>query len=291
MRKFELEKHKIQKGFGLVVVNKEFCVSSEFENLASADADKKNIDEFCKSANIETVSNTSLPTHDLRANEMELLFNTISEQDFSSYDAFICFISSHGSSEGICGIDGKAIPTDKILQPFKNCASLVGKPKLFFIDSCRGKKEDTGVRQNKVVADYAHPIIHPFEADILVAFSTVDRYVSHGEEKLGSEFITKLTEVFKKHAHNMNLTDMLTIVSKKVSEENVQLVDDKSVPPIEYKQMPCFSSTLREAVFFDVPEPNHQACIAERVISADQWTLKVFRLKKFFKKLEKFYIS
>ena len=278
MRKFELEKHKIQKGFGLVVVNKEFCVSSKFENLASADTDKKNIEEFCKSANIETVGNTSLPTHDLKADEMKHLFNTISKKDFSCYDAFICFISSHGTSEGIDGIDGKPISENEILEPFKNCASLEGKPKLFFIQSCGGEKEDTGVRQSKVVADHAHSIFPPFEADVLVAVSSVDGYRSYRSKESGSVFITELTKVFNKHAHNMNLTDMLTIVSKTISEENFQLPYDKSV---QYKQVPCFSSTLRKAIYFDVPEPNHLGCIAERVNSAIQWIVNALKSLKF----------
>ena len=263
--KFEPEKHKIQKGFGLVVVNEKFCDSSKFENLVSANGDKKNVEEFCQSANIEIVNDPNLSTHDLKANEMEDLFNTISKKDFSSYDAFICFISSHGIYEGICGIDGKAIPKDKILQPFKNCDDLADKPKLFFINSCRGGKKDTGVPQSKAVADHAHPIIHPFEADILVAFSSVDGYTSYEKDELGSGsvFITELTKVFKKHAHNMNLTDMLTIVSKKISEGKFQLANDESLSPEEYKQVPSFSSTLRKAVYFDVSEPNHQACVVQ----------------------------
>ena len=246
--KIELEKHEIKKGFGLIVVNKEFCVSSGFKNRVGADADIKNTAEFCKIAKIETLSD-----HNLKASKMEKLFNTISETDFSSYDAFICFISSHGNFEGICGTDGKAIPRDKILKPFKNCTSLEGKPKLFFFQSCGGDKKDTVVRHDKVEADHANHIVHPFEADILVASSSVKGYTSYRYEKSGSVFITELTKVFKKYAHNMNLTDMLTIVNNEVSGKNIQVANDES----DHHQVPSFSSTLRKAVCFDVPEPKH----------------------------------
>ena len=262
--KFEPEKHKIKNGFGLIVVNENFCESSKLQNLPNVNVDKKNAEEFCQSANIKVFNDPNLKTRDLKADEMKDLFETICSQrafDFSSNDAFICFISSHGNKDGICGTDKKAIPEDKILKPFKDCASLKGKPKLFFINSCRGDKKDTGVRDDKVVADHAHPIIHPFEADILVAHSSVDDYRSYGDVGLdsGSWFITELTKVFKKHAHNMNLTDMLTIVCEKVSEKKAQLANDESVPPKEYQQVPSFSSTLRKAVYF-VPESDRQAC-------------------------------
>ena len=222
--KLGLEKHRIRKGFGLVVVN---------ENGASV-VDKKIIKEFCESANIET----DLRTNGLKADEMKQLFKTISKKDFSSYDAFICFVSSHGRNDGIVGIDKEKVTTDEITQPFKKCKTLEGKPKLFFIDSCRGGKEDTGDRQAKVVPDPSPP----FEADILVAFSSSDGYLSYKTEKLGSWFITELTKVLNKHAHNMSLTDMLTIVNNEVSKKDGS------------KQMPSFTSTLRKAVYFDVPE-------------------------------------
>ena len=239
--KLGLEKHKIQKGFGLVVVNEKFPALSESCNFATV-VDKKNIKEFCESANIET--DPDLQTNDLKRDEMKQLFNTISKKDFSSYDAFICFISSHGNKDGIAGTDGEFITKDDIIEPFKKCKTLEGKPKLFFIDSCRGEKEDTGDRQAKVVANYAHPS-PPFEADILVAFSTVDGYLSYKTKGLGSEFITKLTKVLNKHAHSMNLTDMLTIVNNEVSKQR---------QTNGRKQMPSFTSTLRKAVYFDVPE-------------------------------------
>ena len=237
---FEPEKYKIQKGFGLVVVNEKFYKPRY--DRKGADVDKKNIEEFCKSANI-TVNDTNLSTHDLTGSDMKKLFKDISGRDFSPYDAFICFISSHGSSEGIYGVDEDKICEDDVIQLFKKCNTLAGKPKLFFIHRCAGKKRDPGVSQ--VVADHAPHIIVPFESDVLIASSSVDGYESYRHTEQGSWFITLLTKVFKKHAHNMNLTDMLTIVNNEVSKKEHK---DGS------KQMPCFSSTLRKTVYFDIPK-------------------------------------
>ena len=248
--KFEPEKYKIQKGFGLVVVNEKFH-NSRYDRKG-ADVDKKNIEEFYKSANI-TVNDTNLSTHDLTGSDMKKLFKDISRRDFSPYDAFICFISSRGSSEKIWGVDEENICEDEILKSLKDCHTLVGKPKLFFIHRCGGEKRDPGVPQ--VVADHASDVILPFESDVLIASSSVDGYESYRSPEQGSWFITLLTEVLNKHAHNMNLTDILTIVNNEISKEEHK---DGS------KQMPRFTSTLRKAVHFDVPKSNESPLSSQK---------------------------
>jgi len=57
-----------------------------------------------------------------------------SDEDHSQRDCFVCVILSHGLDGRVFGIDG-TVTTNQILNPFKGdrCPSLVGKPKLFFI--------------------------------------------------------------------------------------------------------------------------------------------------------------
>ena len=52
----------------------------------------------------------------------------------SQSDAFVCAILSHGEEGVVFGIDAK-IEIQELLRFFKgnNCAGLVGKPKIFFI--------------------------------------------------------------------------------------------------------------------------------------------------------------
>lgn len=54
-------------------------------------------------------------------------------------DAFILFIMSHGKRGRVYGVDGVSISIDEISAMFcgNNCPSLLGKPKIFFIQACQ----------------------------------------------------------------------------------------------------------------------------------------------------------
>ena len=288
MAKLNLHTHEIRKGFALVIVNEKF---KYHRHRKGADKDKENIMNFCESARFTvndinglSLNETSvlkfnrygkLVTDDLTAIQMKNLFKTISKGDFSSYDAFICFISSHGSGGGILGVDSETIPVQYIVdlfkpkpepksdpQPSDTYHTLADKPKLFFTQNCRGDRVERGVTikpdddtyggGNETETDSKDetdsgkvPITIPTEADILVAYSSVDGYESHRNTEKGSWFIIKLTQVLEKHAHNMSLTDMLVIVNEAVGG----MVFEKGK-----KQMPCFTSTLRKVVHFEAVE-------------------------------------
>ncbi|XP_028410344.1 caspase-3-like [Dendronephthya gigantea] len=236
---------QINKGFALMVINKKF---KQFAFRYCADADRKNIKTFCENAGLTINDTKGLKTDDLTADEIEDLFKTISKTDFSSYDAFVCFISSHGDPGEILGVDGGSITVKEIIRPINRCSSLEGKPKLFFIQSGRGYKKHTDISQAKrrVVADsLGFPSITisiPIEADILVAYSSLNGYELYRKASEGSWFITALTQVLSNHARDMNLTDMLAIVLKMVS----------GTQHCGRKQTPLFMSTLRKTVWFKV---------------------------------------
>jgi hypothetical protein len=61
------------------------------------------------------------------------------EFDHLNVDSFLCVFSSHGHERGFAANDGEVFDlTSEILKIFSG--RLVGKPKLFFIDACRGDK-------------------------------------------------------------------------------------------------------------------------------------------------------
>ncbi|CAB4038235.1 caspase-3-like [Paramuricea clavata] len=240
--------YEIRNAFVLVIVNEKF---QYFERRCGADADRRNIYTLCKNAHFTLNETRGLKTDDLTAEEMEDLFETISKGNFSPYDAFICFISSYGDSGGILGVDCDNITVKEIVRHLsKRCSTLVGKPKLFFIQSCRPRmKDEVG---DKVVAEHAaystsSSITVPIETDILVAYSSLDGYESYRNLKEeGSWFITVLTQVLSKYAHYMSLTDMLAKVNEIVT----------SMEHCGKRQMPLFMSTLRKAVNLKMSKPS-----------------------------------
>uniref|UniRef100_A0A3B1K5H4 Caspase 22, apoptosis-related cysteine peptidase n=1 Tax=Astyanax mexicanus TaxID=7994 RepID=A0A3B1K5H4_ASTMX len=120
-------------------------------------------------------------------------------------DCFVCCILSHGKQEGVIGTDMRTCSTKDILSPFDgiNCPPLAGKPKVFFIQACRGKNRQTKVHvtadddategdDDTVTSDDpGEAYTLPKHSDYLVSTSTVEDYVSY-KNKYGSWFIGSL---------------------------------------------------------------------------------------------------
>lgn len=117
-------------------------------------------------------------------------------------DAFVCCVLSHGGKGVIYGTDGEPISTNDLISPFKgtNCSTLIGKPKAFFIQACRGKDTQARVQleadENPGV-NPGHQIYIPADADFLFAMATVEDYYSFRVPTSGSWFIQTLCKQLK----------------------------------------------------------------------------------------------
>ena len=176
---------------------------------------------------------------------------------------------SHGRSGEVFCSDGNTVPIQTLHDMFSNCDTLSGKPKLFFIQACRGDEEDEGVSVSADTGISSYEQLSPNQvdspidavkkpaprvpthADFLYAFSTVDEYVSYRHEALGSLYVRGLVEAFRERAVYDHLLDILTVVNQKVSnmEANMPSVKNKNEIKI-FKQMPEVKHTLRKKVCF-----------------------------------------
>jgi hypothetical protein len=89
------------------------------------------------------------PILNLTANQMrDAVKEYATSHDFSKYSCFACVIVSRSGSGGqILGIDGEPVHLIKeLVRPFDSCASLKGKPKLFFVD----KHDRSGLVENEI---------------------------------------------------------------------------------------------------------------------------------------------
>lgn len=125
-------------------------------------------------------------------------------------DCFVCCVLSHGIQEGVCGSDDGVVSVDEIREPFNGitCKNLAGKPKLFFIQACRGKKHQYRVKvqadapedgESEMEVDGDFDITIPADADFLIARSTTDGHVSFRKPEEGSWFIQSLCRNLEKH--------------------------------------------------------------------------------------------
>ena len=62
--------------------------------------------------------------------------------DFSKYNCFMAFIMSHGNKRGIAGTDGEFYKVDTLSSYIAPCEELKDKPKMFFLQYCRGSDLD-----------------------------------------------------------------------------------------------------------------------------------------------------
>ena len=67
----------------------------------------------------------------------------------------MAFIMSHGNEKGIVGIDGSSVTAETLssyITP-KECKQLENKPKIFFIQACRGSDMDIVMDEFKAAKD------------------------------------------------------------------------------------------------------------------------------------------
>ncbi|CAI9736557.1 caspase-1-like isoform X1 [Octopus vulgaris] len=168
-------------------------------------------------------------------------------------DCFICAILSCSDSEGlIYGYDDKT-ELEKLLSYLRpdRCPCLKGIPKLFFIQACRGSKMDCGVEQNDV-ASYGFEKTSskiPIMADMLVAYSSCDKYPSFENEEGGSWFMQTLSKMLTYYGTEHEIMTLLTAVSKYVASLGFRIPDNSAYN--EYKQMPQITSTLTKQLKFE----------------------------------------
>uniref|UniRef100_A0A452F8C1 Caspase-8 n=1 Tax=Capra hircus TaxID=9925 RepID=A0A452F8C1_CAPHI len=176
------------------------------------------------------------------------------KKDHKTKDCFICCILTHGNKGTIYGTDGQEAPIYELTSYFtgSKCPSLVGKPKIFFIQACQGDKYQRGIAvetdseqmEAYLEADSSPQKRYiPDEADFLLGMATVNNCVSYRSILKGTWYIQSLCQNLRERCPRGE--DILTILTKVNFE--VSKKDDKQNMG---KQMPQPTFTLRKKLFF-----------------------------------------
>ncbi|XP_011660412.1 caspase-3-like [Strongylocentrotus purpuratus] len=141
---------------------------------------------------------------------------------------------SHGEKRGIYGTDLEVVTIREIKSKFsgRQCPALIGKPKIFFIQACRGHMPTKSAldtddpRRPLAIELVGDPDIDscsldvdgdvPDNADIYVAYATSEGYFSIRNRVDGSWFIQSLCEELIAHVHIEDLDTIMNRVTRRV---------------------------------------------------------------------------
>ncbi|XP_011202744.2 caspase-3 [Bactrocera dorsalis] len=216
--------------------------------------------------------------NDLKKKKISTLLNSVAAEDHSQYDCFVVVVMSHGDKGRVCAADD-FYSTEELWEPLlgDKCPTLLGKPKLFFIQACRGTRIEqpvlitsralfqAAVFPSSATVDRTMYAI-PTTADILVMYSTFEDYYSFRNSVSGSWFIQSLCSILNEAAQSkeaqtvgVELLRLLTAVNRKVAYEYQSYSDNESIN--EKKEMPNFMSTLTKTFYLRVKPKNADAKI------------------------------
>ncbi|MBZ3870357.1 Caspase-7 [Sciurus carolinensis] len=190
--------------------------------------------------------------NDCSCAKMQDLLKRASEEDHSDSACFACILLSHGEENLIYGKDG-VTPIKDLTAHFRGdrCKTLLEKPKLFFIQACRGTELDDGIQAdsgpiNDTDANPRYKI--PVEADFLFAYSTVPGYYSWRNPGKGSWFVQALCSILDEHGKDLEIMQILTRVNDRVARHFESQSEDPRFN--EKKQIPCVVSMLTKELYF-----------------------------------------
>ncbi|XP_071373380.1 caspase-6-like isoform X1 [Centroberyx affinis] len=243
-----------RRGLAIIFNQERFFWRLGMNDRHGTNADRFNLERRFKELNFEVQAYDNL--------RQEEVLNKISEAAEANHvdaDCFVCVFLSHGENDHVYTYDGK-ISIQDVTALFKGdkCKSLVGKPKIFILQACRGDKHDepvtpmdvvdSEVKTNEVVVDAGVIYTLPAGADFIMCYSVAEGYYSHRETINGSWYIQDLCEVWRTFGNSLEFTELLTLVNRKVSMRSVGNCNDRSA--IGKKQVPCFASMLTKKLYF-----------------------------------------
>ena len=169
---------------------------------------------------------------------------------------------SHGKENGQILSADNNYSVQELWENFigDNCESLIGKPKLFFIQACRGAMVDPGVLMKpkqfrlQMISDVVdghlgEPVfVIPKLADLLVMYSTAEGHYAFRNPADGSWFIQALCEELKTNPQD-DLLRILTGVNRRVAFAKQSNVPGNARWDAS-KQMPNIVSMLTKTMYF-----------------------------------------
>uniref|UniRef100_A0A8D8Y030 Caspase-1 n=1 Tax=Cacopsylla melanoneura TaxID=428564 RepID=A0A8D8Y030_9HEMI len=187
--------------------------------------------------------------------EITEILSNLSQEDHSDADCLVVAVLTHGLGERYLWAHDMPYFVEKLWLPFTadKCRTLAGKPKIFFIQACRGTKLDGGVRlvsrANTETDAGVNAYKIPSYADFLIAYSTVEGFYSWRHPENGTWFIQCLCQELADSGSKLDLLSIMTRVSRRVALD-MESYNDLLSWQHQQKQVPSINSMLIRDVIF-----------------------------------------
>nr|XP_003422854.1 caspase-2 isoform X1 [Loxodonta africana] len=252
------------RGLALVLSNVRFTGEKDLEFRSGGDVDRSTLVTLFKllGYNVHVL-------HDQTAQEMqEKLHNFAQLPAHRLTDSCVVALLSHGVEGAIYGVDGKLLQLQEVFRLFDNatCPNLQNKPKMFFVQACRGDETDRGVDQQDGKSQAQSPGCEesdagtegllktrlPTRSDMICGYACLRGTAAMRNTKRGSWYIEALARVFSERACNMHVADMLVEVNALIKER------EGYAPGTEFhrcKEMSEYCSTLCRRLYLFPGQP------------------------------------
>ena len=168
----------------------------------------------------------------------------VGSSDHSVYDSFVCCVSSHGNQNGIHGSDCQLLQRNLFINPIKSCASLRGKPKLFFFQACRVPQVSADSPE-ECLPEASSTLHH--DSDILIANAATEGNPAYTSPETGSWFARAIQLKFTdpQLVYERTVQQLLAEVTDMVSGAQGQLPNGETV-----NQCVEVTATMRKGIKF-----------------------------------------
>ncbi|XP_053289337.1 caspase-2 [Pleuronectes platessa] len=237
------------RGFALVISNVTFdpCAAAELDTRKGGEVDDEVLRKVLTELDYMVTVHRDLTAQDMRS----CIANFCQRPDHRTVDSCVVCVLSHGVDGAVYGTDGQLLQLDWMFEAFDNshCPLLQNKPKMFFVQACRGDEMDCGVEQidgptrtyspsceqrdagregqgdaaSRQRGDMGRPRIKlPQRSDMICGFASLKGQTistaAMRNTKRGSWFIQDINTTLRLHARDTHLADILVQVNGRIKE-------------------------------------------------------------------------
>lgn len=241
------------RGLAMVISNVNFQGNRDLEDRSGGNVDYEALRRLFVNLDYKVTI-----LHNLKVADMQDQLKEFSRlPDHRLQDSCIVSLLSHGVDGAIYGVDGKLLQLQDVFSIFDNasCPNLQNKPKMFFIQACRGEETDRGVdqldgkersespgcEQSDAGKEEQLKVRLPTRSDMICGYACLKGTAAMRNTKRGSWFVEAMTSVFLEHAKDTHVADMLVKMNAVIKER------EGYAPGTEFhrcKEMSEYCSTL-----------------------------------------------